>query len=87
MTLNELRIEIDAVDDEIAPLLARRMSLSTQAAAIKRETGAPVLQPERERAILYRLSAEMEPQFQPALRAIYEAIFRASRELQEDLIL
>jgi len=86
MTLDELRIEIDAIDDEIAPLLARRMALATQVAAAKREIGAPVRQPERERAVLARLGAGMEPQYIPALETAYEAIFRASRELQEGLI-
>jgi len=42
MTLDELRAEIDRIDDEIAPLLARRMSLAAQVAAVKRRTGAPM---------------------------------------------
>jgi len=86
MTLDELRAEIDAVDDELAALLARRMALAAQVAAVKRGTGAPVLQPGREEAILARLGAGMDPQYLPALTAVYQAIFRASRELQEGLI-
>ena len=86
MTLDELRIEIDQIDDEIASLLARRMALAGQVAAAKRETGAPVRQLARERAILARLGAGLEPQYIPALETVYEAIFRASRELQEGLI-
>jgi len=86
MTLDHLRGEIDRIDDELAALLARRMALAAQVAAAKRETGAPVLQPDRERAILARLGGTMEPQYQPALEMIYEAIFRASREYQERLI-
>ena len=86
MTLEELRAGIDAIDDEIAPLLARRMALAAQVAAAKRATGAPVRQLARERAVLARLSAGMEAQYIPALEAVYEAIFRASRELQEGLI-
>ena len=86
MNLDELRAEIDAIDDELAALLARRMALAARVAAFKRETGAPVLQPERERAVLARLGAGMDPQYLPALETVYQAIFRASRELQEGLI-
>ena len=85
MTLEDLRNEIDAIDDEIAPLLARRMSLAAQVAAIKRQCGAPILQQDREQAILDRLGAAIEPEYQPALATIYKAIFRASREYQESL--
>ena len=86
MTLDELRIEIDQIDDEIAPLLARRMALAAQVAAAKRETGGAILQPDREKAILARLGAAIEPEYLPALAMIYKAIFLASRELQEGLI-
>jgi len=86
MTLDNLRTQIDAIDDELAALLARRMDLAARVAATKRETGAPVLQPARERAILARLGEGMEPRYLPALNAIYEAIFRASREYQESLM-
>jgi len=86
MPLEELRSEIDGIDDELSGLLARRMALAAQVAAIKRETGAPVLQPERERAVLARLGERVRPEYQPVIAKIYEAIFRASRELQEGLI-
>jgi len=85
MTLDKLRIEIDQIDDEIAPLLARRMALAAQVAAAKRETGAPVSQPAREQAVLARLGAGIDPQYIPALETVYKAIFRASKELQEGL--
>jgi len=85
MTLDELRAEIDKIDDELAPLLAWRMAIAVQVAAAKRETGSPVLQPERERAVLARLGAGVEPQYIPALETVYEAVFRASREIQGGL--
>ena len=86
MTLDEIRAEIDVIDNGMAVLLARRMALAAEVAATKRETGAPILHPERERAIIARLGKRMEPQYLPALETIYEAIFRASREYQETLM-
>ena len=86
MTLDNLRIEIDSLDDQLAALLARRMALAAQVAASKRETGAPVLQPAREKAILARLGRTIEPQYLPALELVYEAIFQASRAYQRGLL-
>ena len=86
MTLDNLRTQIDGIDDELAALLARRMDLAAQVAAIKRETGVPVLQPAREQAILARLDEQVEPECRPALQMIYEAIFQASREYQTTIM-
>jgi len=86
MTLDNLRAEIDAVDDELAALLARRMDLAARVAAVKRETGAPVYQSAREKAILARLGEQAEPEYLPALETIYEAIFRASRAYQAKIM-
>ena len=85
MNLDNLRGEIDAIDDELAVLLARRMDLAAGVAAIKRETGAPVLQPAREKTILARLGELVDEQYLPALETVYVAIFRASREIQRKL--
>jgi len=82
MTLDDLRNEIDAIDDELAALLARRMALAARVAASKRATGASVLQPDRERAILARLGEGLDTQYLPALETVYAAVFRASREYQ-----
>jgi len=86
MNLDNLRAEIDAIDDELAALLARRMDMAARVAAIKRETGAPVLQPAREQAILARLGERARPEYRPALEMIYEAIFRASRAYQAKIM-
>ncbi|MCL2494229.1 MAG: chorismate mutase [Oscillospiraceae bacterium] len=83
--IDALRVEIDRIDDEIAPLLERRMGLTAQVAAVKRKTCAPIHRPAREQAILSRLGTSIAPEYLPALETIYEAVFRASREIQEGL--
>lgn len=50
MDLLELRKEIDEIDDELIPLLLKRMSVSEKVAKYKVERGMPVLNSEREAA-------------------------------------
>jgi monofunctional chorismate mutase len=52
MDLLELRKEIDEIDDELIPLLLKRMSVSEKVAKYKVERGMPVLNSEREQQIL-----------------------------------
>ena len=42
MNLEEIRDEINRVDEQLLPLFLRRMELSARAAAWKKENGAPV---------------------------------------------
>jgi len=52
MDLQELRKEIDKIDDELIPLLMKRMDISEQVAKYKVQRGLPVLNAEREQQIL-----------------------------------
>ena len=52
MDLNELRNEINGIDDEILGLFLRRMALTRQVAEYKREKNLPIYQPQREQEIL-----------------------------------
>ena len=56
MELNELRNEINQIDDEILDLFLRRMDVAGQVAAYKRENSLPIYQPQREREILESVS-------------------------------
>ena len=49
MDLLGLRKQIDEIDNELIPLLLKRMSVSEQVAQYKAERGMPVLNSERER--------------------------------------
>ena len=48
MDLNEIRQQIDAVDNEIVALLEERMKLVTRVSAYKQRTGKAIYDPERE---------------------------------------
>ena len=86
MQLDEIRKEIDTVDDEMRSLFIRRMELSRQIALVKARTGDAVRKPDREKAMIARLSEGMEPQLLDAYRSFLEHILFLSRSLQEQLL-
>ena len=55
--LDELRREIDGIDDQLLALLGRRIEIGRAVARSKAPDGGPFLRPGREAAILRRLSA------------------------------
>ena len=56
MELSEIREKIDAVDDQLLDLFLQRMDLSEEVAAYKNEHHLPILNKERERAILAKVT-------------------------------
>ena len=57
MELNDIRRSIDAIDDELVELFARRMDCARAVAEAKRQTGKPIRDHAREREIVNRLTA------------------------------
>ena len=58
MNLDELRSQIDAIDDRILTLLGERAAVVSDVARAKGEAGLPAYDPDRERAILERLARQ-----------------------------
>ena len=52
MDINEIRNEIDVVDDQLVKLFVKRMGLSAQIADYKKANDMPIYVPAREREIL-----------------------------------
>jgi monofunctional chorismate mutase len=52
--IQELRKEIDKIDDEIIDLLKRRLEIARKIGKIKKERHLPVLDKEREKEVLER---------------------------------
>lgn len=83
--LQTLRKSIDEVDTQILQLLKNRMKLVHQVGVQKHQSGSSIYRPERERAIIDRLSAELgDEDFldKKAVSAIYQEIFAISRNLE-----
>ncbi len=85
-TLDECRVAIDALDNEMLELLNKRMSVVERVGEIKKETGGAIYRPEREKAIierLYRLNEEQKGLLnKSAIEAIFLEIFAVARNLE-----
>lgn len=82
MELNEIRKNIDGIDDELVRLFVRRMDMSGAVAEAKRQTDRPIRDHAREREILNRLTAQAGDAYAPYVRALYSHIFDLSRSYQ-----
>lgn len=81
--INDLRNEIDKIDDEILKKLNERMKFVKKIGELKQTSGTSIYRPERERAILNRLeSSGSNILNKSAIEAIYLEIFAVSRNLE-----
>lgn len=82
MKLEELRKEIDRVDDRLAALLDERFALVTQVAETKKDHKIPVADNSRERQIIARLSQGRAEDMQGYLKVLFNTLFDLSRAHQ-----
>ena len=82
MELQELRTEIDRIDDELVKLFARRMAVSQQIGDYKRENRLPVYVPSREREKLKDLREKSPEDLRSYTQLLYAHIFELSRSYQ-----
>lgn len=80
MDLQDYRNRIDAVDDEIVRLFVRRMEIVDEMGRLKRSAGVAPADPDREAAIVRRLSESVPESLKPALERLYETIFSIGKE-------
>lgn len=84
--LSSIRSEIDAIDDAILDLYVRRLNTVSKVAETKRETGAPIYNPERERQIVARLAAKAGADMAGDVASLYGTIFAISRARQRGIL-
>jgi chorismate mutase / prephenate dehydratase len=83
LDLAELRSKIDGIDADLLELLNKRMQLVNQIGKIKQISGGAIYRPEREKAILDRLSGINSGLLnRQAIEAIFMEIFAVSRNLE-----
>lgn len=85
MDLIELRKQIDEIDEQLIPLLLKRMEVSKGVAEYKVARGIPVLNQEREQQILDNVAEKCGEQGE-AIKTIFSATMDASRALQHKII-
>ena len=85
MNLQELRVKIDDIDQELIRLFEARMDIASEIAAWKRENNMPVLDAARERDKLADIAANSREDLQTYVQMLYSNIFELSRSYQSDL--
>jgi len=83
MTLDDLRVKIDTIDNTLLKLYNERMELVHQVGELKNTTGAPIYRPEREQAILNRLKSQNSGKLtDAAIDALFLEMFAVARNLE-----
>ena len=85
MELSEIREKIDTVDDQLLKLFLERMSLAEEVAAYKNEHHLPILNKERERAVLARVTEQSGEKERYAYH-LFSTLFELARSRQAELI-
>ncbi|MFR0985602.1 MAG: prephenate dehydratase domain-containing protein [Frisingicoccus sp.] len=81
--LVKLRDEIDAIDDQIVSLFEKRMAVAENVAAFKRSVGKPVLDKEREKIKIQKVTEKTSNAFnRQAVESLFCQIMAVSRMLQ-----
>ena len=85
MELSDIRAKIDAVDDQLLKLFLERMDLAEEIAAYKNEHHLPILNKERERAVLAKVTENAGTRERYAYH-LFSTLFELARSRQAELI-
>lgn len=86
MSLDDIRRQIDEVDQELLGLLSQRADLVHEVGVIKKRDDLQIYAPEREEALLRRLIEINNGRLpEKSIRAIYREIMSAALALEDDL--
>ena len=81
MDLQDIRIQIDTVDEQLVDLFCRRMALSSEVAAYKKKNNLPIAHPEREREVQNK-AVQQAGAYGTYVHNLYANLFEMSRSLQ-----
>ncbi len=82
MDLNELRQEMDRIDDQLVQLFDARMDVAARIADYKKAHQLPILHPARERDKLQDVAKKAGPEMANYTRVLYSMLFELSRSYQ-----
>ncbi|MEQ8926378.1 MAG: prephenate dehydratase [Fulvivirga sp.] len=82
-SIDEARVKIDSIDAELLRLLNDRMEVVKAIGDLKRNTNGAIYRPDREQAIIQRLSEQTTGRLnKKAIEAIFLEIFAVSRNIE-----
>ncbi len=85
--INDLRAEIDKIDEQVAKLLAERFLIAQKVGGVKKAENIPLLNIDREIEVIGRVRARAsavisDPQVVDAIEKIYLTVITLTRRLQ-----
>ncbi|MBR4523197.1 MAG: chorismate mutase [Kiritimatiellae bacterium] len=80
--LGAIRGEINAIDEQLVKLIRQRLEIVEKVAANKKERGAPVFDPVREREILSKVAREVGPEYENGACLLFSTLMSISRARQ-----
>lgn len=87
MELDELRVKIDELDEQIRSLLLERMEVSVLVGEYKKKNSIAIFHPDREKEVLEKNVSKMEKlEFRSAYRDILRKIMETSRRIQGNIV-
>lgn len=84
--LENLRKEINDIDDRIVALMEKRMCVAARIADVKKEANAAVRDEKREKEVVSRLKKNCGERFLPYIDEFYQTIFEISRSSQSEIL-
>lgn len=85
MDLNNLRDEINSIDNELVELFEKRMRTAAAIADYKKQNGLPVSDKGREREVINKVTSKISPEFSEYARVLYQTIFDISCSYQRSI--
>lgn len=83
MTIDEIRAEIDSIDDDLLRIFNRRAELALQIGHLKKQLDLPIYDPEREKRIFTKMAANNPgPLDNNAIKRLFERVIDESRSLE-----
>lgn len=88
MSLDDIRLQIDSIDQQLLELLSKRADMVHEVGEVKKKHGLQIYAPEREEALLRRLIELNQGRLhEKSIRAIYREIMSAALALEDDLVI
>ena len=82
MDIQDMRKEIDAIDDQLVQLFTQRMDVAARIANYKKAESLPIFVPAREREKLADVAQKAGPEMANYTRVLYSMLFELSRSYQ-----
>ena len=84
MDINELREEINSINDQMTRLFEKRMQVASRIADYKKANNMMVMDSSREREIIGNETDKVSPELQGYTKILYNTLFDLSRSYQSD---